>query len=115
MVEQLVDGNNYWCILPSDESRGYGEEYCRAPWEGELLYDPRYGVWTLHSIGADGSLDSDRNASSTISGVYELFETKEEATVAYLKSILNEAFGMLESCQQRLKLAGELLSKITPN
>ena len=111
MTNELVDGRRYWCILPSDESRSYGEEYYRCPWLGEIRQNS-HGAWVLHTVMSDGELDDDPNASITISSESELFDDERDAYVVYLQGILNEAFGMLESCQMRLTQAGEVITKL---
>jgi hypothetical protein len=79
---------NYWCIKPSIESEGCGDNDPRAPYEVivEKRYDILFRVNSIHIVNGEIKVDDDTNASAYVRE-NELFATKELAMEAYKKAI----------------------------
>ena len=90
-------GDVFWCILPSIESEGYGEQTPREPWRGQIVsasggYN---ALFKLAYLGKDGEPDLDSNATSYCR-VKDLFCSKQDAVKAYKEAMQKHIEGMEE-------------------
>ena len=93
----LVEGKDYWTILPSIESYDHGNRDIREPWVAryEESQSPAGRVGTLHAISniSPNGVDYDSNASayatsSDARGM--IFETESAARSAYVMAKARE-------------------------
>ena len=85
----ITPNSDYWCILPSVESEGYGDEKPRQPWRGRYYQEHRSGgiVHLISSVSSEtGEIDDDTNATALIPHDdcdKHLFENQADAWGAY--------------------------------
>jgi hypothetical protein len=91
MPEQFVCGTKWWCIRPSIEAEGYGDNKPRHPWQGILSIEKRPGgtVYELSAFDPETDRpDKDSNATTIITNAKEqLFGTLREARFAYMRAL----------------------------
>lgn len=97
-------GQNYWCILPSNESQSYGEYKPKKPWWGRLQHTGT-GSFQIQHIGSDGEPDDDSNATSHIDSLdsKHLFDTITEANEAYKQSLFDYIVDQLRVVDETVK------------
>lgn len=101
--------NNYWCIKPSIESEGCGNNDPRAPYE--VIIEKRNGILfrvnSIHIVDGETKVDDDTNASAYVRED-ELFAAKELAMEAYKKAICEKISNLEDEAFRWAKKLSEL-------
>jgi len=96
-ASDIVLGNVYWCIRPSLESEGYGDDAPRRPWRG-MLTKPNY----LSMVDENGlNPDDDTNATSLVEPE-NLFLSRDSARAAYVRAMIVHLVGMTRGLEDGL-------------
>lgn len=96
MIAKPEHGALYWCILPSMESAGYGDDVPREPWRGKLRIEKAAGgtVLYLSRMSAQGIPDNDWNATARV-GARDLFATEPEARLSWADAMIDHGRTLL--------------------